>query len=268
VSAEQVQEALLRLVRYPTCHRGEETDAFVAGFDLDPREEWQVRALASSFYVTKFGLAQRRIRFEKSIASAFPATVRLLGDACAERIFGERFEPAHPTLGVADIAGEFVRWFLASFETLRAELGLPEWLGDVLRYEMAAFTTFGEFRQQTWRVPPGAVLRHDAPFTIVELEFDVDPFVETLLALEVGAPAPRGGPARQRTTFLFARVPVAGADEEYLCHRCVIDSAMSAFLQAQCDGRTTVERPDAYGMLVELGICIDQRVSASGPSAS
>ncbi len=254
MSAEQVQAALVRLVRYPAFHRGEEVDAFVAQYELDAREALQVRALASSFYVRKFGLAERRVRFRTSVRDPPPVTVGVLGEAAAERLFAERFEPAHPVLGVAEIGGAFVRWFLGAFSALRAESELPPWLADVVRYEFAAFTTFGELLQRTWCVPDGSVLRADAPFTIAALSYDVDAYVEEASDLPEGVLPERSPPLRP-TLMLFARIPRGRPDGERYGCRCVVDESVRAFLEAQRDGRLDVARPASYATLVKLGLC-------------
>jgi hypothetical protein len=257
VSASAVQSALIRLVRFPDSHRGEALELFLADLDLTDRERWQVRSLASSPYVAKFGREQRAARFRNSVRQVIPLTTRVCGGERLERLFAPAFEPTRAALTVAAIAREFVAFLGGHRDAWAPSPDGPvdgALVCDLARFEFAEFTAFGS-ALHAWRVPEGSLLRPDVPLLVLDFEHDLAGWVDAARALGADAPLPPAPPARG-STILFAKVPKADEEDAYVVHQFEIDLSVKTFVAAEsAGGARPSTRPACFDDLVALGLC-------------
>lgn len=263
MSTSQLQAALVSLIRYPELNRDERLDEFLARFELTPKEEGQVRALAASYHVKKFGRDQRATRFDLSVKGALPLTGRVVGyKKMARDIYGIRFEPRHEGLAVEEMAQTFARFFIANAETFVRELELPPFAGDLARYELAEYWIKGPTARDDWKLPQGSLLRPDTPLRIEELGHDMVSFVERVRKLDDES-ITRAVPERRDTIVLFARVPNTRNPEAFFSKQFEIDATLRDFLRSEMNAATlgSTPLPPCFADLVELGICRAARES-------
>jgi hypothetical protein len=257
MSAADVQSALVRIVRLPDAHRGAAIEELLADLDLNEREKWRLRALATSPYVAKFGREQRAARFQNSVRQVIPLTVRVLGEERLESVFGAAFEPAHAALGVADIARAFVEFLVEGWDAWAGPLVAPAFARDLARFELAEFSALGFALAGRWRVPAASLLRPDVPLLVLDLDYDLARWVEDARAVKGDEAFPYETPPMRPNTVLFARVrrkdPREDDDDAYVLHQFEIDASVKAFLAAE--GSPIASRPACFAELVALGVC-------------
>lgn len=258
MSTQQLQSAIISLVRYPDLNRAEKIEEFLCGYDLTESERWQVRSLAISPYVSRFGQEQRIKRFNNYVRPAMPVATKLMGKSVAiDEIFCRRFEPAHPWMPVDSLAAAFHDFFLASLDTLRRELSLPEFLGDMVRYEFAEYAVVTYHLEAKWRISPRSLLQPGAIFQIVELDHDLAAYVDAGRDLEREELLKLARPQRRQTLMLFVRSPKGDGSGTSLLSQFEIDDELRVFLQSQLldEIGAGIGPPACYGDLVELGLC-------------
>lgn len=257
MSTSQLQAALVSLIRYPELNRGEAMESFLSQYDLNEKEQWQVRSLATSYYVAKFGRDQRATRFDLSVRGTLPLTGSIVSyRTMARDIYGIRFEPSHENLSVAEMAKAFARFFIENADGIAKEFGCPEYLGDLAKYEFAEYSIKGPDAVKDWKLPQGSLLRADVPLDIVTFRYDMVDIVERLRKLEESSRKTFTAEAKD-TIVLFARIPRADGSGAYTASQFEIDSSLRDFLLSQMTGSSAkaVERPSCYTDLVSLGLC-------------
>ena len=259
MSTSQLQNALVKLVRYPELNRGEKMEGFLAEYDLTETEQWQVRSLASSYYVSKFGRDQRATRFDLNARGILPLTGSVVGYRLMARdVYGIRFEPFHEGLAVGELSKAFARFFIEKADSLATELGLPAYIGDLAKYEFAEYSIKGPTATVDWRLPKGSLLRPDVPLTLVEFRHDIVDLVERLKKTEEDK---RNSLIAEEkpTIVLFTRFPNVQEAGAFTATQFEIDGTLRDFLRGQMDA-TSVQRapslPSCYEDLVSLGICL------------
>ena len=258
MSAEGLQSALIALVRFPDNNRGKQARDFVKQFDLTDGEEWQVLSLASSYYVAKFGREQRTKRFDICIKGFLPITVKVVGaKIMAWDIFGRKFEPLYPKLGVAEITKTFGHFFLQHGHAIRDEFKLPPYIVDLARYEFAVYLVKGKSLESEWHVPQNSLLLKTSVLSIIELEYDILDFVEKAKGLTDDDL--RSLTARASANIvLIAKVPKPKSQNDArLVYQFQIDNDVRCFLEGELREPVPEARklPTCFSELVTLGIC-------------
>ncbi len=257
MSAEQVQAAMVNLIRYPEMNRGTQLDAFLQQYDLSASEVWKVRSLATSYYVAKYGRDQRSARFDISIKGTLPVSVKVAGARkMARDIYGGKFEPFHENMPVAEISRAFAKFFLENSEKLCQEFELPAFLPDLVRFEMTEHFIRGPLAVPAWKVPAGSLLRPDAPNAVIKLQYDIQPFLEKARIVK-DEEVKTMSPEKKAVIVFFARVPKAQQEDIFRLHQFEIDDELALFLELEQKDDPGRDRklPPCFADLVDLGIC-------------
>lgn len=260
MSTAQLQSALVTLIRYPELNRGQELEDFIGRYELSPKEQWQVRSLATSYYVAKFGRDQRATRFDLSVNGVFPLTCRVVGvKIMARDIYGLKFEPFHEGLPVSDISRVFAEFFIENAEKFILDLKLPEYVGDLAKYEYAEYWIKGPFCPKEWKVSKDSLLKDSVPLKIDTFNFDVQTLASTIKKADSDEALKGIKPEKKDLTLLFARIPKEENAQAFLSKQFAIDASLSEFFKEEMlkVGESGEKRtlPEAYPQLVKLGLC-------------
>lgn len=257
MSTSHLQNALVKLVRYPELNRGEKLEPFIAEYDLTEKEQWQLRSLASSYYVAKFGRDQRATRFDLNARGILPLTGSVVGYRLMARdIYGIRFEPNHEGLAVGELSIAFAQFFIDKAAPLALELGLPDYIGDLAKYEFTEYRIKGPTAPMQWKVSETSLLLPTVPLALAEFQYDMVELVERLKKTEE---ANRKSllADRKPTIVLFARIPNPQDPGAFTASQFEIDENLRDFLLAQMSEppASHFSLPPCYEDLVSLGIC-------------
>lgn len=257
MSTQQLQSAILSLVRYPDKHRGEQIEAFLNNFKLSDKEKWQVRALAISPYVSRFGAEQRTKRFNNYVRGVIPVSTLLMGKTIIiDEIFNRHFEPLHPIMPVAQLAEAFCMYLIKNFKRFKKQFRLPPFLGDLLRYEFSEYSIAGYLLERNWKTPRHSYLAPGAVFLILESAWEIQSYYEKAKNLRRSEVLALPAPEKVRTLMLFVKTSKSDNSGEQIFTQFVIDDRVRYFLQSQLGQRPKkAVLPSYYSELVELGLC-------------
>ena len=257
MSTSQLQNALVNLVRYPELNRGEKLEEFLARYDLTEKEQWQVRSLASSYYVAKFGRDQRATRFDLNARGILPLTGSVVGYRLMARdIYGIRFEPNHEGLAVGELSIAFAQFFIESAGSLASELDLPDYIGDLAKYEFAEYRIKGPSASLGWKPSERSLLRADVPLVLTEFQHDMVELVERLKKTDEDKRKSIIA-EKKPTIVLFTRFPKREEPGTFTATQFEIDETLKDFLLGQMSETAAQNAclPPCYGDLVALVIC-------------
>ncbi len=257
MSAEQLQVALVKLARLPDFGRASEVEALVAQLNLTEKESWQVRSLASSYYVRKFARDHRDQRFDNSVKNVLPQSVRLVGTKrLAKEVFGALFEVSVENMRVTDLSIAFPKWLLANSSRIAEMFALPPFFHDLVAYEFAEYRIRRPLANEEWTRQARGHLSPRIPLRLIQLHYDVPRFTgEAQKAEEAHVPAIPCQPAE--LTFCMARFPATESATTFHVRQFRIDDETYAYLDAQLHNAVEQVKvlPKSYDKLVSLGIC-------------
>ncbi len=261
MSTRDMQRALNRLIRYPGHFRGQAIESFLKEYSLTESELWQVRALAASHDVKKFGKERQSKRFRYFVRHYFPTTVALMGSETAYKLFCEEFEPAFPSLELGKIAPSFFNFMQQHKPTLRESYPICEVAWDMLAYEYAKYCFHYEWTAD-WLIPASpSCLKPEVVLKIITTTYDLSPLFSKARSLPESELAKLQFERKPRI-LAFIRTP--RPPEGFHLHEFAIDEKVHLFLIRQTttrlpalDTRTLAapDYPECYDKLTELGIC-------------
>lgn len=253
MSASQVQTAILQLVYLPEQFRGSQLDQFLGKFDLTEEEKWQVRAVAASPLVTKFGKDQREKRILYNVKKFLPNTFLAAGEGQKiENFFAKYYEPS-PESHVDDTetCRAFVEFCVKNQDKF-FESGLSTLLLDLMQVEyFDSALKIGE-RYFDWKVPDTSLLNPEAFFEILELRHDVPEFLEKIDGMDKEL-IPQTQATERPVLLLMVRTPSENP-ENMIIDQFEIDESLKTFLESQKLGESS-PKPECFEELVDLGLC-------------
>jgi len=249
MSLSELQKATAALIRFPEQGRQAMFEDFSAEFDLEKSEREQLLCLSKNHQLIRFGKKLRGFRFGDT-ADELQVLENVLGKDLFEILWFDHFEPQAAHVDTEDLTSSFVQ-FIANDKASQLKIAdsKAEYTRDLVDFLALESSMVHQSEKWTEQSIPENTELKSMNFEIIQLNYDIPQFLETLHSQEFDVTKIRENPPNQ-IALSYLRHP-GDLPEIYKITRDV-----SSFLSAQKQGVDAAKpQHKYYKELVKVGIC-------------
>jgi hypothetical protein len=246
MSAADFQKVMAHLIRFPTISL-DGIHQKLGGLNLTDKEQGQLAQMENDVFVRKFGYKMRFLR-QRDALQAMRLSKDFIDPVVLDHIYLNYFEPERTSGNYIHIGIEFLEFCLTDTRAQEAIGENKTFIEDILRYELTKLIIgIKDPRGFKKSLPSGSLLLHSG-FKILNLRYDV-PTIDKLKSTDAASCIP---PTPNEIMVIFVAV-----DGHPYCRIFQIDKAIERFFAIQSENPDAWKEqlPDAYGAMVNLGLC-------------